>query len=91
MASQRALWQLLLEDPSDLTCEECFAVMEFYADALAATGPSLLPKVLEHLKACPSCRAEHHEALRRLMEAQSDESGPLPPEPSESEGSDEEE
>jgi len=81
----------LLQDPSDLTCEECFAVMEFYADALAATGPNLLPKVLEHLKACPSCREQHREALRRLMETQSDESGPSRAEPSEFEGSDEEE
>jgi hypothetical protein len=29
------LWQLLLEDPSHLTCDKCFAVMEYYAEVLA--------------------------------------------------------
>lgn len=91
MAAPKALWQLLLEDPSDLTCDECFAVMEFYADALATTGPSLLLKVVEHLKACPTCRGEHGETLRRLMAAQSKDNGASQPDLSESDGSDQEE
>jgi predicted Zn-ribbon and HTH transcriptional regulator len=69
MADREALWQLLLEDPSDLTCEECFAIMEFYAEMLATSGTDLLPRVLDHLRRCPGCRSEHREALRSLMEA----------------------
>jgi len=72
---ERPLWQLLSEDPSDLTCDQCFAVMEYYAEVLAKSGAHLLPRVLEHLRRCPSCESEHREALRRLMPGQSETSG----------------
>lgn len=62
----KALWQLLLEDSSKLTCDECFAVMEYYADLLAQSGEALLPFVQQRLKDCPSCQIEHRRALRRL-------------------------
>jgi hypothetical protein len=65
----RPLWQLLLEDPSDLTCEECFAVMEYYAEVLATGNTDLLHEVIEHLKECPDCRLQHREALRHLRRA----------------------
>jgi hypothetical protein len=71
------LWQLVLEDPSDLTCDECFALMEYYAEVLTRGGTTLLPKVLEHLKRCPYCASQHREALRRLAASQSD--GGVPP------------
>lgn len=63
----RALWQLLLEDPSDLTCEECFAVMEYYAEALTGWGADLLPKIIEHLERCPDCALQHRQELQRLL------------------------
>lgn len=75
MVIEKPLWEFLLEDPSDLTCDECFAVMEYYADVLARGGADLLPKVLKHLTKCPSCAAQHREALRRLMAEQSETSG----------------
>jgi hypothetical protein len=68
----RSLWQLMLEDPSDLTCDDCFALMEYYAEALARGGTTILPQVLDHLKRCPYCAAQHREALRRLTASQSD-------------------
>ena len=71
------MWQLVLEDPSDLTCDECFALMEYYAEVLTRGGTTLLPKVLEHLKRCPYCASQHREALRRLAASQSD--GGVPP------------
>jgi hypothetical protein len=49
----RELWQLLLEDPSNLTCDECFSVMEYYAELLAEGGTDCLPEVIERLKECP--------------------------------------
>ena len=73
----RPLWQLLLEDPSDLTCDEVFAVMEYYAEVLAMGSINLLPEVIEHLKGCPDCELQHREALRRLMARQS-ETGAAP-------------
>jgi len=72
---ERPLWQLLSEDPSDLTCDECFAVMEYYSEVLAKGGADLLPQVLQHLRRCPSCEAQYREALRRLMPDQSGTSG----------------
>jgi hypothetical protein len=91
MNTEKPLWQLLSEDPSDLTCDECFAVMEYYADVLATAGSDLLPKVLDHLRSCPSCRDQHREALRRLTESQSETNGASRCELGESDGSDVEE
>lgn len=70
----RPLWQLLLEDPANLTCDECFAVMEYYAEGLARGGADLLPEVIEHLKRYPHCELQHREALRRLLAGQSESS-----------------
>jgi len=74
----RALWQLLLESPSDLTCDECFAVMECYAELLAKGSTDLLPDVIEHLKGCPNCEVQHREALRHLIASQSETSTTSP-------------
>ena len=60
------LWQLLLKDSSDFSCRECFAVKEFYAGLLAEGGPNIFPCLLQHLRRCPLCSAEHHRALERL-------------------------
>ena len=73
------MWQLLLEDPSHLTCDECFALMEYYAEVLTRCGTGILAKVLDHLEKCPSCGPQHREALHRLAAIQSDGStSPLP-------------
>ncbi len=66
----RPLWQLLLDDPSDLTCDECFAVMEYYAEMLAKGRTDLLPKIMEYLKGCPDCETEYGEALSYLVAGQ---------------------
>jgi hypothetical protein len=68
----RALWQLLLEDPSDLTCDECFALMEYYAEALTRGGVGLLPEIIEHLERCPDCELQHRQALHRLVADESE-------------------
>ena len=67
-----AIWQLLLEDPSDLTCDECFALMEYYAELLARDGIGLLPEVIERLKRCPDCEPQYRKALRCLRGSQSE-------------------
>jgi len=72
----RALWQLLLENPSDLTCDECFAVMEYYAEILATGGIALLPEIIKHLEECPDCQPEHREMLHRLIANQPERSVP---------------
>ena len=62
----RQLWQILLDEPTELTCEECFALIEYYAEVLASGGERLLPRVLAHLKSCPHCAVHHAEALHHL-------------------------
>jgi hypothetical protein len=87
----RPLWQLLLEDPSDLTCEECFAMIEYYAEMLARGKVDLLPSVIEHLKRCPSCKAQYRKALRSLVASQSETSTASSSDLTESHGSEAEE
>lgn len=64
----KALWQLLIDDPADLDCEECFAVMEYYAELLQQGGRRLLPRIKRRLARCPSCQLEHRMALQQLMD-----------------------
>jgi len=68
----RPLWRLLLDDPENLDCSECFAMIEYWAELLAQVGVDLLPDVERYLVRCPDCRVEHREALRRLEAAQSE-------------------
>jgi len=65
----KPLWRLLLEDPSSLSCNECFAVMEYYADLLASGGEDLWPQIRKRLEDCPPCELEHRRALRLLVKA----------------------
>jgi hypothetical protein len=67
----RPLWQLLLDDPENLDCDECFAVMEYWAEILAQAGVDLLPNIESTLMRCPDCRVKYREALRRLEATQS--------------------
>jgi hypothetical protein len=62
----RSLWQLLLDDSSDLNCDECFALMEYYAELLTRGRVDLLPTIIEHLERCPHCEREYRETLRCL-------------------------
>ena len=75
----RQLWQILLDESTELTCEECFALTEYYAEVLAGGGERLLPRVLAHLKNCPECSLQHSQALRRLTAIQIAEEGASPP------------
>jgi hypothetical protein len=58
----RALWQLLLvskaPDLSEMTCEECFAILDYFAGQLAdgADPEKLRDPVVGHLSRCPECR-----------------------------------
>lgn len=66
----RPLWKLLLEDPPDLTCDECFSVMEYYAELLAKGSADLFPEFIGHLRECSHCEVQHCEELRRLIASQ---------------------
>jgi hypothetical protein len=65
---ERPLWQLLMEEPADLTQEECFAVLEYYLDTLGDDHDTLLPVIEKYLVRCPDLAIKEHMALYQLME-----------------------
>jgi hypothetical protein len=61
----RSLWQLLLlthdaSMPVQLTCEECFTLLEYDAELLAggAVLDAIRPAVNRHLSLCSKCKAK---------------------------------
>ena len=64
---EKPLWQLLLEDPSKLTREACYAVIEYYYDTLGSDHDMLFPVIEEYLKDCPTGVLKEHLAPYRMM------------------------
>jgi hypothetical protein len=61
----RPLWRLLFltrdsKDFIQLTCEECFTLLEYDADLLVAgaTLEEMHPYVVHHLSLCPECQTK---------------------------------
>jgi anti-sigma factor RsiW len=54
----------------EVTCEECFELLDQYVDLeLAAEDADVrLPGMRAHLEGCPACR-EDHESLRAFVAA----------------------
>jgi hypothetical protein len=67
----------------ELTCEECFDVLDRYVDL--ELGPvdadRAVPGMRAHLVGCPACR-EDHESLRDLVAADAARTEAPPPETS---------
>ncbi len=73
MGKDRPLWQLLLltsvsRKSAKLSCEECFALLEYDADLLAAgaTPDKLRPSVSRHLSLCTQCQAKFDSWIKTL-------------------------
>ncbi|RME97982.1 MAG: hypothetical protein D6768_18430 [Chloroflexi bacterium] len=71
-----SLWRALLKnvletEDDEITCQECFGVLDFYAEMLAQGGnPAvLLPKVKQHLRQCVSCNEQLEAVMVMLREA----------------------
>ncbi len=74
----RPLWQLLIDFKKsqrerNLTCDECFTILEFYADQLASgVDPQIVqPEIKQHLAGCPDCRSSCIARISRLEKMQS--------------------
>jgi anti-sigma factor RsiW len=52
----------------EVTCEECFELLDQYVDLELAgeDADARLPGMREHLQGCPACH-EDHESLRDLV------------------------
>lgn len=71
-------WQLLLQaaletEEYEITCMECFTLLDQYADLLLeGTDPSeIMPTVKQHLRHCPGC-TEEFEALATMLKEAAD-------------------
>ena len=69
------LWQLLLmttgtEKPVELSCSDCFTLLDYDAGLLTSGGDlgDLLPVIKHHLSICSSCQAELKSLLDELNE-----------------------
>jgi hypothetical protein len=67
----RPLWQLLLltrnrQNPIRLTCEECFALLEFDAELLESGDAieNIRPTARHHLSLCRGCQAKFDRWMR---------------------------
>ena len=65
-----ALERLLGPTEPELTCEQCFEMLDEYVDLELgqADADAQIPGMRAHLVGCPACR-EDHESLRALAEA----------------------
>jgi hypothetical protein len=56
----------------EVTCEECFELLDQYVDLEVAgeDADGRLPGMRAHLQGCPACH-EDHESLRELVELDS--------------------
>jgi hypothetical protein len=62
-----SLDDLLGPDGPELTCDECFEMLDAYVENELAgeDADARIPGMRNHLAGCPACR-EEHESLRAL-------------------------
>lgn len=65
---QELIARLLGPSGPEVSCEECFELLDEYVDLELAgeDADARLPGMREHLQGCPACR-EDHESLRDLV------------------------
>jgi hypothetical protein len=69
--AQRLLQAIYSTQPDELPCDDCFELVDAYAEMVMAgvDAARVLPLVQDHLKRCPACREEFEaliDALRGL-------------------------
>ena len=66
--SERLLAGLLGPSGPELTCEQCFELLDVYVEHELAgeRADRHVPGMREHLQGCPAC-AEEHESLHALL------------------------
>ena len=66
--ASRLLARLLGPADPELGCEECFELLDVYAEAelAGADADARVPGMRAHLEGCPAC-AEEHESLREFL------------------------
>jgi len=69
---KKLLRAIQMTRPDEISCDECFAKMQTFAEMeLAGKSPSqAMPLVEDHLKKCNDCREEYQALLIALKELQ---------------------
>jgi hypothetical protein len=67
MSSAEPIWQLLVAEPASLTCEQCFAVIEYFFETLGNDHDALFPIVEAYLERCPDCVIKQHLIRYRML------------------------
>jgi hypothetical protein len=72
--SKRLLASLMGPPGPEVTCEECFAVVDAYVehDLAGEDADVLVPGMRAHLEGCPAC-AEECDSLRDLIASETGE------------------
>lgn len=68
---KKMLQSLAMTDEHEISCDEVFAVLDQFAEAVAR-GENVLvfmPLVRQHLDMCPDCREEYEALLKMLQPA----------------------
>ena len=70
---QQLLTRLLGPGAPEVSCEECFELLDEYVERelAGADADRRLPGMRQHLRGCPACH-EDHESLRDLVRLQGD-------------------
>jgi hypothetical protein len=57
----------------ELTCDECFALLDRYVDleAAGADADAAIPGLRAHLEGCPACREDHESLLEYVRSERS--------------------
>jgi hypothetical protein len=65
---RQLLARLLGPDGAEVSCEECFELLDEYVELelAGADADRRLPGMREHLQGCPACH-EDHESLREFV------------------------
>jgi hypothetical protein len=66
--------RLLGPDEPEVTCEQCFELLDQYVDleAARADADARLPGMRGHLQGCPACREDHDSLLALVSAAHAD-------------------
>ena len=60
-----SLYALLGPGAPELTCEECFELLDVYVE-LGAAADAAIPGMRPHLRGCPACHEDHEDLVAYL-------------------------
>ncbi len=61
--------RLLGPAEAEVSCEECFELLDVYVEAELRTADPGMPALAAHLRGCPAC-AEDHDSLLALVRSE---------------------